>query len=60
MKNLIAFITYQHFKMEGLHLINDIFLEGDFMSKTDLKDAYFSVTININYIKYLRFVLEGD
>ena len=41
LKNLNSFIPYQHFKMEGLHLLKEMLKEGDFMCKLDLKDAYF-------------------
>jgi len=45
LKNLNSFIPYQHFKMEGLHVLRDLIQEGDFMCKIDLKDAYFVVPI---------------
>ena len=43
LKRLNCYIPYQHFKMEGLHLIKDLLREGDYMVKLDLKDAYFSL-----------------
>ena len=36
MKHLNTFIPYQHFKMEGLHLLKDLLQEGDYMCKLDL------------------------
>ena len=31
------FISYSHFKMEGLHLLKDLLRQNDFMCKVDLK-----------------------
>ena len=59
LKNLNSFIPYQHFKMEGLHLMKDLLQEGDYMCKIDLRDAYFTITINKKYRKDLRFKWEG-
>ena len=39
LKFLNSFIPYQHFKMEGMHLIKDLLQEHDFLIKIDLKDA---------------------
>ena len=43
LKNLNAFIPYLHFKMTGVHLLNDMLKEKDYMCKIHLKDAYFCV-----------------
>ena len=59
LKNLNSFIPYQHFKMEGLHLMKDLLQEGDYMRKINLCDAYFTIPINQKYRKYLMFKWEG-
>ena len=59
LKNLNLFILYQHFKMEGLHLLRDLLQEGDYMCKIDLRNAYFIKPINQKYRKYLKFKWEG-
>ena len=58
LKNLNSFIPYQHFKMEGLHLMKDLLQEGDYMCKIDLHDTYFTIPINQKYRKYLRLIWE--
>ena len=55
----LLFIPHQHFKMEVLNLTKDLFQEGDYMCNIDLRDAYFTITINQKYRKYLRFKWEG-
>ena len=46
LKLLNSFIPYQHFKMEGIHLIKEILQEHDFLIKIDLKNAYFGIPLN--------------
>ena len=55
MKYLNTFISYQNFKMEGVHLIKDLFQKNDFMIKVDLKDAYFSIPLHKDTRKFMRF-----
>ena len=59
LKKLNQFVEYQHFKMEGLHLLKDLIQPGDFMIKVDLKDAYFSVPVCQEHQKFLRFRWQG-
>ena len=46
--------------METLKDVKNILKENDFMVKIDLKDAYFSVPINKESRKYVRFEWEGN
>lgn len=39
LKELNSYVTYQHFKMEGLYLLKHLVQTGDWMIKIDLKDA---------------------
>ena len=59
LKQLNAFIPYQHFKMEGLHLLKEMMQEKDYMCKIDLKDAYFCLPLHPKHRKYVRFQWEG-
>ena len=39
LRQLTQFIKYDHFKMEGIHMLRDLLKPNDFMAKIDLKDA---------------------
>ena len=45
LKDLSVFLQYDHFKMEGIHLLCDILQPNDWQGKIDLKDAYFVIPI---------------
>ena len=45
--------------MEGIHLLKDILRPGDWMTKVDLKDAYFSIPVSSHFRKFLRFRWQG-
>ncbi|CAB4003828.1 Hypothetical predicted protein, partial [Paramuricea clavata] len=53
---LNQFLGYEHFKMEGIHMLRDLLKKGDFFVKIDLKDAYLTVPIWKNHQKYLQFL----
>lgn len=55
LRTLNALVRYQHFKMEGNHLLQDKLLQGDYMSKIDLKDQYLTVPIASSYRDLLCF-----
>ena len=56
LRSLSQFIPYEHFKMEGIHMLRDLLRKGGFMVKIDLKDAYFTVPVWKNHQKFLKFV----
>ena len=41
--------------MEGLHCLKFLPVQDDLLCKTDLKEAYFSVPLNKNSQKFVRF-----
>uniref|UniRef100_H2ZUN1 ribonuclease H n=1 Tax=Latimeria chalumnae TaxID=7897 RepID=H2ZUN1_LATCH len=56
LRSLNRFIVFQHFKMEGLHLLRDTLQSGDWMVCLDLKDAYFMIPIHPEDRKWLTFL----
>ena len=56
LKDLNTFLQYDHFKMEGIHLLRDLLQPHDWLGKIDLKDAYIVIPIWKNHRKYLRFL----
>lgn len=52
-------LEYQHFKMENLQTAIDLCVPGCFLGSLDLSDAYYSVPIQEEDRRYLRFRWEG-
>ena len=59
LKALNRFIQWEHFQMEGLHMLPDILMPNDWMVKLDLKDAYLQVPIHQAHHQFLKFQWEG-
>lgn len=53
--NLNQFVTYQQFKIESLQSAVQLTQKDYWMTELDLKDACYSVPINLQHRKYLRF-----
>ena len=53
------FITKLHFKMETINSILNLITPGCFMKSIDLKDAYYSVKIQEDHQKFLKFKFEN-
>ena len=58
LKSLNEYVVPQHFKMEGIHTLKDLVRRGDWMTKIDLKDAYFMIPIHSTSRSVLRFSTE--
>ena len=54
--NLNTFVCTEHFKMEGIHTLQGLLHQEDWMA---LQDAYFMVPISKDHRKSLCFCLEG-
>lgn len=59
LKPLNTHVSYEHFKMEHLSMALGLMEDNFFMASIDLKDAYYSVSVNSSFRKYLRFVWNG-
>ena len=56
LKQLNESVEYHHFKMENLRNAITHMTPNCFMASIDLNDAYYSVSVNKNHRKYLRFI----
>ena len=52
-------IRYNHFKMEGLHTIQQLIRRDDLITKVDLSDFYVHFLIGDADCRYMRFMREG-
>ena len=50
-----TFVEYEHFKMHGFHTAVEMMREGCWLGSVDLRHAYYSVSIDSEYRKFLRF-----
>ena len=53
------FIPPVHFKMEGMHIFEEILKKNDWMMKVDLKDAYTMMLIQEDDRKFLCFTAQN-
>lgn len=60
LKNLNKFITTDHFKIEDLRTVLKLITKNCYMSKIDLKDAYYLIKIHPYSRKFLRFQFEQE
>lgn len=59
LRPLNNFVPNETFKMEGIHLLKDFLKPNYFMTKLDMRDAYYSIPIDKQSRRYLQFIFEG-
>ena len=55
LKSLNTFVEKVLFKMEGIHMLKDTLKSGDWITKVNLKDAYFMIPLAPHHRCLLRF-----
>ena len=60
LKKLNENMERQHFKMDTIHTVINLLTPNCFMAGIDLKDAYFTVPIDEESIKYFKFIHEDE
>ena len=48
-------VFYQHFKMDSIKTVLQLITPNCYMCKVDLKEAYYSVKVDENYQRFLKF-----
>ena len=56
LRSLNQFVPHHHFKMEGAHLLKDMLQQGDWLTKIDLKEAYYALPIHLGSQYLLSFM----
>ena len=59
LKKLNSHMPKIHFKMDTIHSVLQLVHENCFMTKLDIKDAYYSIPIRESDKKFLKFMHEG-
>ncbi|KZR98490.1 Uncharacterized protein APZ42_006071, partial [Daphnia magna] len=59
LNNLNLFVSYEHFKMEGIDNLKYLIRNNEYLVKLDLQDAYFLVPVVKEHQKFLKFFWKG-
>ena len=60
LKDLNNFVSTEHFKMEGIHVLRDLPKVGDWMAKVDHKDGYFMIPMHEEDRAFLKFSFKKN
>ena len=58
LKKLNTFVDSPHFKMDSIRNVISMVQKGVWMASVDLKDAFFTMPINVHDQKYLKFIWD--
>lgn len=53
-------LNVQHFKMDNIHTAKHLISPHCYLASIDLQDAYYSIPVDPNSRKYLRFMWQGE
>ena len=59
LKSLNKDVVYKHFKMDTISTILNLVGKDCFMTKVDIKSAYYSVKVHSDFQKFLKFYQDG-
>ena len=59
LKKLNESVRYKHCKLESLNDVLNMIVPGAYMASVDIKDAYYGIPINEEYIKFLKLYWDG-
>ena len=59
LRPLNNFVPNETFKMKRIHLLKDFLKHDYFMTKLDMRDAYYSILVDKQSRRYLQFIYEG-
>ena len=60
LKKANEYIQNFHFKMDTIHTVLNLVKPNCFMASIDIKDAYYSIKIDEQHQKYLKFKFQGQ
>ena len=60
LRPLNNFVPNETFKMEGIHLLKDFLKHNYFMTKLDMRDAYYSIPVDKQSRRYLQIFLKEN
>ena len=59
LKELNKFVEYEHFKMDSIHTCIELMRPNCYMASIDLRDAYYSASVDESHQKFLKFQWQG-
>ena len=59
LSDLNEFVLKHHFKMDNIHTVAQLLSPNCYMASIDLQDAYYTISIDAGFRKYLRFPWQG-